>query len=158
MIKFARSRIHGWGLYALQIIAAEEMIIEYVGEKVRLTVADVREKRYEQCGMGSSYMFRIDGDSVSFLKNVNLRIEAVVGYRGSVPTHALLFLSPSFFWDYKEKKRFIKKTFGLASITIFLKIPLDIFQYFLLILQKDPSFFLKKILGIPHRFNNILNE
>ncbi|KAI1701207.1 SET domain-containing protein [Ditylenchus destructor] len=64
MIKFARSRIHGWGLYALENIAPEEMIIEYVGEKVRPTVADEREKSYERRGMGSSYMFRIDGDAV----------------------------------------------------------------------------------------------
>lgn len=64
MIKFARSRIHGWGLYSLETIAPEEMIIEYVGEKVRITVADEREKNYERRGMGSSYMFRIDGDIV----------------------------------------------------------------------------------------------
>lgn len=40
------------------------MIIEYVGEKVRPTVADEREKKYERRGMGSSYMFRIDDDAV----------------------------------------------------------------------------------------------
>jgi len=64
MIKFARSRIHGWGLYALENIQQEEMIIEYVGEVVRPTVADEREKKYERRGMGSSYMFRIDDDAV----------------------------------------------------------------------------------------------
>lgn len=69
MIKFARSQIHGWGLYALETIAPEVMIIEYVGEKVRPTVSDEREKSYERRGMGSSYMFRIDGDAVSFVLN-----------------------------------------------------------------------------------------
>ena len=30
-MKFARSHIHDWGLFALEPIAAEEMVIEYVG-------------------------------------------------------------------------------------------------------------------------------
>ena len=66
MIKFARSRIHGWGLYALEAIAPDEMIVEYVGQKVRPMVADERERAYERRGMGSSYLFRIDNDTVSF--------------------------------------------------------------------------------------------
>lgn len=65
LIKFARSRIHGWGLYALEAIAPDEMIVEYIGQKIRPTVADEREKRYERRGMGSSYLFRIDSDNVS---------------------------------------------------------------------------------------------
>uniref|UniRef100_A0A915BYE1 [histone H3]-lysine(4) N-trimethyltransferase n=3 Tax=Parascaris TaxID=6254 RepID=A0A915BYE1_PARUN len=64
MIKFARSRIHGWGLYALEPITPDEMIVEYVGQKIRPTVADEREKRYIRKGMGSSYLFRIDSDNV----------------------------------------------------------------------------------------------
>ncbi len=36
------------------------MIIEYVGEKVRQEIADLRERRYEKSGIGSSYLFRID--------------------------------------------------------------------------------------------------
>jgi len=65
MIKFARSKIHGFGLYALETIAPDEMIIEYVGEKIRFNVADMREKRYERRGIGSSYLFRIDNDQAS---------------------------------------------------------------------------------------------
>ena len=38
------------------------MVIEYIGEVVRL-IADVREKRYERTGIGSSYLFRIDDDT-----------------------------------------------------------------------------------------------
>ncbi|VDK55527.1 unnamed protein product [Anisakis simplex] len=64
MIKFARSRIHGWGLYALELIGPDEMIVEYVGQKIRPTVADEREKKYMRKGMGSSYLFRIDSDNV----------------------------------------------------------------------------------------------
>jgi len=40
------------------------MVIEYVGQVVRQTVADLREKRYEAVGIGSSYMFRVDGDAI----------------------------------------------------------------------------------------------
>ena len=36
------------------------MVIEYVGEMVRQTVADDRERRYEAQGVGSSYLFRVD--------------------------------------------------------------------------------------------------
>ncbi|KAI4259429.1 MAG: hypothetical protein LQ352_000737 [Teloschistes flavicans] len=59
-VKFARSAIHNWGLYAMENIAANEMIIEYVGEKVRQHVADKRERQYLKSGIGSSYLFRID--------------------------------------------------------------------------------------------------
>lgn len=60
MIKFARSRIHGWGLYAMESIAPDEMIVEYIGQTIRSLVAEEREKAYERRGIGSSYLFRID--------------------------------------------------------------------------------------------------
>ncbi|KAL4801211.1 complex proteins associated with Set1p component N-domain-containing protein [Aspergillus unguis] len=63
-VRFARSAIHNWGLYAEVNISANEMIIEYVGEKVRQQVADMRERRYLKSGIGSSYLFRIDENSV----------------------------------------------------------------------------------------------
>ena len=62
--KFARSAIHNWGLYSLERIQAGEMIIEYVGEKVRQEIADLREDKYTLSGIGSSYLFRIDEGSV----------------------------------------------------------------------------------------------
>ena len=40
------------------------MVIEYVGEMVRQTVADDRERRYEAQGVGSSYLFRVDLDYI----------------------------------------------------------------------------------------------
>ncbi|KAK4553033.1 histone methyltransferase set1 [Recurvomyces mirabilis] len=64
LVKFDRSAIHGWGLYAEENIAQNEMIIEYVGEKVRQKVADLREIRYEKQGVGSSYLFRMLDDEI----------------------------------------------------------------------------------------------
>ncbi|CCE64654.1 hypothetical protein TPHA_0I01480 [Tetrapisispora phaffii CBS 4417] len=63
-VTFARSAIHNWGLYALQPIAAKEMIIEYVGERIRQPVSEMREIRYIKNGIGSSYLFRIDENTV----------------------------------------------------------------------------------------------
>jgi len=59
-LKFQRSHIHDWGLFADEFIPADDMVIEYIGEIVRQKVADEREKRYEKVGIGSSYLFRID--------------------------------------------------------------------------------------------------
>jgi histone-lysine N-methyltransferase SETD1 len=64
LVRFDRSAIHNWGLYAEENIAASDMIIEYVGEKVRQRVADLREINYQKQGIGSSYLFRIDEDTV----------------------------------------------------------------------------------------------
>lgn len=64
LVKFDRSAIHNWGLYAQENISASDMIIEYVGEKVRQRVADLREAKYDMQGVGSSYLFRIDEDTV----------------------------------------------------------------------------------------------
>lgn len=63
-VTFARSTIHNWGLYALEPIAAKEMVIEYVGERIRQPVAEMREIRYLKSGIGSSYLFRIDENTV----------------------------------------------------------------------------------------------
>lgn len=63
-LRFARSPIHDWGLYAMERISRGEMVIEYVGEVIRAQVADKREKVYERQGIGSSYLFRIDEDLV----------------------------------------------------------------------------------------------
>lgn len=34
-ISFCRSHIHDWGLFAMEPIAADEMVIEYVGQIIR---------------------------------------------------------------------------------------------------------------------------
>ncbi|KAK3308563.1 SET1-like protein [Chaetomium strumarium] len=63
-VKFARSAIHNWGLYAMENIPKDDMIIEYVGEEVRQQIAELREHRYLKSGIGSSYLFRIDDNTV----------------------------------------------------------------------------------------------
>ncbi|KAI3653157.1 hypothetical protein MP228_002582 [Amoeboaphelidium protococcarum] len=63
-LKFCKSAIHDWGLYAEERIEKGEMIIEYIGEIVRQKIADIREKEYEKIGIGSSYLFRMDEDQI----------------------------------------------------------------------------------------------
>ncbi|KAJ3577045.1 hypothetical protein NPX13_g3517 [Xylaria arbuscula] len=63
-VKFARSAIHNWGLYAMENINKDDMIIEYVGEQVRQQISEIRENRYLKSGIGSSYLFRIDDSTV----------------------------------------------------------------------------------------------
>ena len=61
---FGKSSIHDWGLFSLEDIGPDEMVIEYVGHNVRSVLSDVREKCYEKQGIGSSYLFRVDLDYV----------------------------------------------------------------------------------------------
>ncbi|KAG8456090.1 hypothetical protein GDO86_002042 [Hymenochirus boettgeri] len=63
-LRFCKSHIHDWGLFAMEPIIADEMVIEYVGQNIRQVIADMREKRYEDEGIGSSYMFRVDHDTI----------------------------------------------------------------------------------------------
>ncbi|THU50634.1 hypothetical protein C4D60_Mb06t22350 [Musa balbisiana] len=63
-LRFQRSKIHDWGLVALEPIDAEDFVIEYVGELIRRRISDVRERQYEKMGIGSSYLFRLDDDYV----------------------------------------------------------------------------------------------
>ena len=41
-------------------IEPHQLIIEYLGEKIRHELANIREKKYDREGRFSSYMFRID--------------------------------------------------------------------------------------------------
>ncbi|KAL6571940.1 hypothetical protein OROMI_012898 [Orobanche minor] len=59
-LRFQRSKIHDWGLVALEPIEAEDFVIEYVGELIRPRISDIREHEYEKTGIGSSYLFRLD--------------------------------------------------------------------------------------------------
>ena len=63
-LRFGRSRIHEWGLFAMEDIPSNAMVIEYVGEVIRQSVADDRERRYTDLGIGSSYLFRIDEQKI----------------------------------------------------------------------------------------------
>ncbi|XP_068207015.1 histone-lysine N-methyltransferase SETD1 [Palaemon carinicauda] len=64
LLRFGKSRIHDWGLFAMEAIGSDEMVIEYVGQSIRPIIADLREIQYEKIGIGSSYLFRIDMDSI----------------------------------------------------------------------------------------------
>jgi histone-lysine N-methyltransferase SETD1 len=59
-----RSHIHGWGLFAKVNFTKDSMIIEYMGEVVRQCTADKREREYEESGIGSCYMFRLDWERI----------------------------------------------------------------------------------------------
>ena len=64
LVRFARSKIHKYGVVALEEIKAGEFIIQYVGELVRKRVSELREQRYESQGQDSSYLFRLDAHFV----------------------------------------------------------------------------------------------
>lgn len=51
-------------MFALEPIAADEMVIEYVGQMIRPVVADLRERKYNDMGIGSSYLFRVDFETI----------------------------------------------------------------------------------------------
>lgn len=55
-LRLGRSKVHSWGLFAAKPIPAEEFVIEYVGELIRRTVNDVRERK----DADSDYRFRVD--------------------------------------------------------------------------------------------------
>nr|XP_009763847.1 PREDICTED: histone-lysine N-methyltransferase ATX4-like [Nicotiana sylvestris] len=62
-ICFGKSGIHGWGLFAKREIEEGEMVAEYVGERIRGSVADLRERRYRSQGK-DCYFFRINEEVV----------------------------------------------------------------------------------------------
>ncbi|EJK63132.1 hypothetical protein THAOC_16229, partial [Thalassiosira oceanica] len=62
-LRFDKSSIHGWGVFAEEHINSGDLIIEYRGELIRNAVADKREKEYEAARM-DDYMFRIDANTV----------------------------------------------------------------------------------------------
>ncbi|KAK1942651.1 Histone-lysine N-methyltransferase SETD1B-A [Phytophthora citrophthora] len=59
-----KSSIHGYGLFLKESVSEGQMIVEYQGQMINQTVADERERRYEEQGIGSCYMFRVDEKTI----------------------------------------------------------------------------------------------
>lgn len=57
-LEVRKSPIHGWGLFAKINFEKDDVIVEYIGEKIRQVIADIREGIYENNGVGSCYLFR----------------------------------------------------------------------------------------------------
>jgi [histone H3]-lysine4 N-trimethyltransferase SETD1 len=60
-LRFDRSGIHAWGVFADADINAGEMVVEYRGVLIGNAMAEKLENEYEKAKIGSDYMFRIDG-------------------------------------------------------------------------------------------------
>ncbi|KAL4440395.1 hypothetical protein ABPG75_003396 [Micractinium tetrahymenae] len=61
-VTIGKSAIHGWGGFAKTALKAHDMVIEYVGELVRHSVADLRERRLYDAKVGAgTYVFRLNG-------------------------------------------------------------------------------------------------
>ena len=59
-----KSAIHAWGAFAARDFAAGEFVIEYVGELVRPSVAEMRERRlYDSLVGAGTYVFRLNTDT-----------------------------------------------------------------------------------------------
>lgn len=75
-----RSHIHGWGLFCKVDLPKDSMIVEYMGEVVRQCIADKREKAYEQSGIGSCYMFRLDLQRIVDATTIGCMVSTTQGW------------------------------------------------------------------------------
>jgi len=62
-LRFARSKIHAWGVFADEPVAAGTFVLEYRGEEVGAAVAEARAARYEAEGR-IDYLFRVDDETI----------------------------------------------------------------------------------------------
>ena len=65
LVALRNSSIHSYGLVLMEPADPGDLILEYVGELVRASLANIREWKYEReykgDGIASSYLFRLDG-------------------------------------------------------------------------------------------------
>ncbi len=54
-----RSKIHGWGLFAMKDFDAGDILIEYTGEVIRQCVADRRERKASNLRLGFRFSRRL---------------------------------------------------------------------------------------------------
>lgn len=63
-LEIGQSKIHRIGLFTQEKLKEGDILIEYVGEIIRHKVADQREKRYKEKGIGDCYLFKVDDQHV----------------------------------------------------------------------------------------------
>lgn len=67
-VRVGRSAIHNWGLFTTRAVPKDGMVVEYMGSAMRNSLADHKEKVYENGAFagqgGDCYMFRLDGECV----------------------------------------------------------------------------------------------
>ena len=62
-LSFGKSGIHGWGLYAKVPMRQDTMVVEFRGELLRRSAAEMREEKYRAQG-ADCYIFNLDDDVV----------------------------------------------------------------------------------------------
>lgn len=62
-VTFGKSAIHSWGMFAKRRIKRGEIVTEYMGELIRVAVANARERRYRAAQI-DCYFFRCGEDQV----------------------------------------------------------------------------------------------
>lgn len=67
-VRVGRSAIHNWGLFTTRGVPKDGMVVEYMGQALRNSMADRKERQYTEgalAGMaGDCYMFRLDAGCV----------------------------------------------------------------------------------------------
>jgi len=63
MLRFESSGIHQWGVFSGCKFKTGDPLVEYTGELIRNSIAEIRQIQYEHEGNNGSYIFRIDDDT-----------------------------------------------------------------------------------------------
>ncbi len=94
-------------LFTLHALCGLHGCGRYMGETIRSIVADLREKQYEEQGVGSCYLFRLDRDEVCDRNPPRTRcaqrsVPASLSEHQSVPTWLLRLVPPPPFLPLEE--------------------------------------------------------